>query len=1859
MTPCVFAARNKINILGSDKGSSTVQIASPFIEDAFVSSLQVQYGEFNIRSASGQQCAISDPPDHLATTFLLAPSAVYFTSNSHVEIGLDLGRWHTDRHVFEIDFGNCSILNYPDTFRSPRLHINANDCSGTVRFSVLLADLQSCNATVVSDSNTDEFDAVGFGVDIKVKLADNGVPLTLKMAETRLNAHLTEDAGAAIVFTQPRVTSESVRVVVETNPEEVSKVFVNFATDAKYRGVEGTEGEVIFTPHLPTSDDNDSAETLYTPSPGSISGSVLDSTTLRPIGGMKVTYKGLADPFADSGLMPAAKFITVADDGTFVLGELDPGYYVVCVDFTHPLAGDRVGETWAVSNDPDAYTNGCTEVRVLGGTYTDMGAFEYAPPSTLSGVVTKGVEKEAVADMEVDLVQITGLGDSVTYTVKTTSNGVFHFEGLEDGTYSVQLPATAPHGSVLDDSLPTDRVYIIANGVPVSGIAVQYALSSRITGKMVSVSGDIVEGVRVELLRLSVPVDASSAEANEPIEEVAVSDGDGVFVFANLDPGTYLVTVPDISTSGGSLVEAPTDLTVDMMEEKQVFEVHLMEGDDANIGTFAFSEASGVSGRIINALGMPVQTSISAKSGDTEITTQSTADGFYYFEGLPKGEHTITLNDLPSTMGVTVLTPDDSEFVVQEPVVAGLFSPFSLTSLSTESPDGSITIEFKGTMVTGISFMMQEKGSIAGRMTDSDGTGISGVPVVLTGADGDGDGRATSNALGYFAFDKLPVDGLYKLIAPGFETFLQVDMNTVTQLGSFSAERSGFVTGTVVNAHNGERLKDVDVVLRDYTNEYKAITTTDQTGRFILMSVPYGSYYLSVPTDHEDHEVVHNPDNTISNTYPVEVRQPTVVDVGHFAYSSPATELPDRVEGRVIGTYKVESVQGTVTGTGGLGGSIGHETTVSVEMMGCELGGKYTFKGLSFDSTDNTEAQIVRETTDMSFFLTTGNTCGVAGSKFAPVMKGMVKRANQDYEVDAEGLGAAVGMNDMTYWAIGLWSDEERVEVTKGEITQAKLVAGGVECSSEAVDVLAKLSTTKIETSSVNAFLAAAIAQQQDTQPTEPTVILTSLQLSPAMTCQTDVVREGVANRPGMGLVLHLSINVDYEQRGGYVPEANRFQGHLRRSAAPRLRRRRQAVVKNRDTLTASESFAAHYDTPVVLTAATAAIGSNPLPVLGDTSATEPAAQEPESDFDDSAADAFDDDTSEADGVAVDTDTTQPDFQPDFGLGGLPGGADNSTSSTEVPSWAASEEASIVAQNTASAVPVASVPVATATSVAPATIETSTSVAAETPASVPVETSVSVAAETSTSVAAETSTSVAAVEVPSVMVDREDEAAVTDKDIVGSLVVPDTVADDVDDSDSSAVSASSASDGDDDTDGGSGILHWLIPVLVVLLILVMSYFLMRQYYRARQKARTDAYLAHARGMAGTMAAMPDAQYFDPRNGSSTNISSDPIHSGMHMGMGMQNLGGKKLTHSKTKEVTDKVGAMGERIGKQFKAWGTSMSDMFNKKNEKPLESYNPHSAVTVNKDSMTSIPPNVIWDANDTTNTSSSSHMSVIHKAMGNRPVQPKNTTTSGFGQGVTKLFGYGGSKNEDSKHSDTPASPDPKPAQGGSLFSKSMGMLGGLGGGRANNMVDVDTGFHTEDDDDNTATRRIKNIDYSNMSFGVSRTPEQLRSQRNTHVAVVGGNGYAMFNPEASPGAFSPDSVHSADRYLAQRSNQMSGHNPYARTEENAFHSAGEWLSPEREYKVQKSEGKKSSSGLDRGPIAARPRPGVTNNGNSAHPAVPPHITESTADNVFFSPHGSVHGEDIYRDGYSDESDGEVPNLNLSGFSGVAPTSL
>ena len=477
------------------------------------------------------------------------------------------------------------------------------------------------------------------------------------------------------------------------------------------------------------------------------------------LGGSTVTLTG-----TDALGSPVSRQATTLSDGTYSFPGLLSGIYTLTL--TPPsgyLDGKRTIGTPGGTTAAEAFTGN----QLGGGVLGVNNNFGELIPASLGGFVyhdsnDDGVKQPTETPSASVVLTLTGtddLGQPVTTTTTTGSDGSYTFNNLRPGDYAVTatLPtdelggknSVGSQGGVARPNALTDLVLVSAT----IGINNNFALIDPVAlgGSVFFDNND--DGVRQSSEQgiQAVSITLTGTDDNgQSVHVVASTDSGGFYQFPGLRPGIYSVTETQpigyvdgkdaVGTAGGTL-------------GNDVVTTISMAAGQVAVG-YTFGEQGSTLSGVVTIDTKPVASAVVRlynTSGDLVATTTTGPDGTYEIHNLPAGSFVVSFD---------AVKPDGIHATTSRPTT---LSPGAVA-------DESLHLNLSNGSLSGTIYLDDQHNGVR----DPNEYGVANVTVTLTGVDNQGNAisRTTTTDLnGVYTFSNLPT-GIYTLNANGPRTFI-------------------------------------------------------------------------------------------------------------------------------------------------------------------------------------------------------------------------------------------------------------------------------------------------------------------------------------------------------------------------------------------------------------------------------------------------------------------------------------------------------------------------------------------------------------------------------------------------------------------------------------------------------------------------------------------------------------------------------------------------------------------------------------------------------------------------------------------------------------------------------------------------------------------------------------------------------------------------------------------------------------------------------------------------------------------------------------------------------------------------------
>ena len=608
-------------------------------------------------------------------------------------------------------------------------------------------------------------------------------------------------------------------------------------------------------------------------------------------------YQGMTVDLLDNAGNVVATTTTDAH-GAYAFTNLEEGTYKVRVRKEGPIVDLDQTE------DPDATkdnTSGDITLE-LNDPIKENVNFGYISDNSISGTVYRddnrsGALNSGESGYPEQTVQLLDKDGTVIATTKTDANGMYSFDKLPDGTYSVKV---VKDGALADNEQTGDPDSTLDNASePITldeanptkkdvdfGYVPDYFIKGTIyrdgnRSGALDTDEKLYEGVTVQL-----------RDADGTVVATTTTDADGAYSFDKLPAGTYTVTVVQDGPIAGLEQTGDPDATKDnasepvTLGEDNPFKDHIDFGyvPDYSIHGLVYRDGDRSESHGTDEKGYANQTvELRDKDGKVVATTTTDADGAYSFEKLPAGDYTVTvvkdgaLTDLDQTED-----PDSTKD-----------SASGVISLSNDHRTRT-DVNFGYIANNSINGSIYRDGDRDGRKGDTEGR-YSGVTVQLLDENGTVIATTTTDKDGTYSFEHLS-DGTYsiKVVKDGVladadqtgdpDTTLDnaskpitLDENSPTKSDvDFGYVPNNTITGTVYRDDNRDKMIDgdepglerVSVQLLDEDGNVVQTLDTAADGTYAFQHLKDGKYTVKVVRSSaiKDYDQTEDPDATIDDT---------------------------------------------------------------------------------------------------------------------------------------------------------------------------------------------------------------------------------------------------------------------------------------------------------------------------------------------------------------------------------------------------------------------------------------------------------------------------------------------------------------------------------------------------------------------------------------------------------------------------------------------------------------------------------------------------------------------------------------------------------------------------------------------------------------------------------------------------------------------------------------------------------------------------------------------------------------------------------------------------------------------------------
>ena len=628
-------------------------------------------------------------------------------------------------------------------------------------------------------------------------------------------------------------------------------------------------------------------------------------------------YQGVTVDLLDNAGNVVATTTTDAH-GAYAFTNLEEGTYKVRVRKEGPIA-DLVQ-----TEDPDATkdnTSGDITLE-LNDPIKENVDFGYISDNSISGTVYRddnrsGALNSGESGYPEQTVQLLDKDGTVIATTKTDANGMYSFDKLPDGTYSVKV---VKDGALADNEQTGDPDSTLDNASePITldeanptkkdvdfGYVPDYFIKGTIyrdgnRSGALDTDEKLYEGVTVNLV-----------DADGNVVATTTTDEKGNYSFDKLPAGTYSVKVVQDGPIASLEQTGDPDATKDNSSEPITLNNDNPSTTDVNFGYVNNNSLLGTvyrddsrngnqDGTEPGYSGVIVQ--LLDKDGQVITTTTTDANGRYSFDKLPDGTYSVTVvkdGELADTEQTE--DPDATKDNASESVTLGEDNP------SKDHIDFGYVPDYS---IHGLVYRDGDRSESHG----TDEKGYANQTVELRDKDGKVVATTTTDADGAYSFEKLPAGGYtVTVVKDGALTDLDQtedpdstkdSASGVISLGNDHRTQTdvnfGYIANNSINGtiyRDGDRdgrkgdtegrYSGVTVQLLDENGTVIATTTTDKDGTYSFEHLSDGTYSIKVVKDGvlADADQTGDPDTTLDNAskpITLDENSPTKSDVD-FGY---------------------------------------------------------------------------------------------------------------------------------------------------------------------------------------------------------------------------------------------------------------------------------------------------------------------------------------------------------------------------------------------------------------------------------------------------------------------------------------------------------------------------------------------------------------------------------------------------------------------------------------------------------------------------------------------------------------------------------------------------------------------------------------------------------------------------------------------------------------------------------------------------------------------------------------------------------------------------------------------------------------
>jgi uncharacterized surface anchored protein len=556
------------------------------------------------------------------------------------------------------------------------------------------------------------------------------------------------------------------------------------------------------------------------------------------------------------------------------------------------------------AGDPDRTVDNLIGVTLQPGEQDTDNNFVDSNNGAITGTV-KDDNGRPIPNVPIQLQNSAGI---VVATTTTDSTGAYKFTEVEPGTYKVvetNLPAY-PKNVSDNDSTPDDDPADL-NKFTDNAVGVELKPGETDTGNdfVDSDNGKITGTVKDDALAPLGGVLLTLKDSNDDVVSTTLTNGNGVYVFDDLEPGVYTVVETNPPAYPANVLDqdqTPDDVLDSNTVVDNVIGVTLAPGETDDGNNFVDGDNGAITGSVKDDDAKPLSgatITLSNAAGTVIATTVTNSTGLYEFTDLEPGKYTVTETNPPGyktdvSDGDTSLDDPSDGDLTPDNIIPVTLLPSETDSDNdfVDSNKGSISgydnsddgdAGDKDTLVDNTiavtlkpseddkdnNFVDSDRGSISGSVRDDKGTALVNVDIVLKKPDGTIVASAKTNPSGQYTFNDVDPGnyiveetnppGYPKNVSDGDEegdldpedldltpdNSIKVTLKEgETDAGNnFVDSNNGSISGTVTD-DQGEPLGGVEIQLQKPGGSVVATTLTGSNGAYTFPEVEPDTYVL-------------------------------------------------------------------------------------------------------------------------------------------------------------------------------------------------------------------------------------------------------------------------------------------------------------------------------------------------------------------------------------------------------------------------------------------------------------------------------------------------------------------------------------------------------------------------------------------------------------------------------------------------------------------------------------------------------------------------------------------------------------------------------------------------------------------------------------------------------------------------------------------------------------------------------------------------------------------------------------------------------------------------------------------------------